>query len=115
MHPGRKPCRHADPSPAPAFDRRGFLQATAAVAGLAALGPAAAQADEGARPDPNDVLGLPGRYPGRVVEVRDPGAVHDGVPDADAVGRMVQTGMTRLTGIPEPAEAWRSLFEPGDV
>jgi len=58
---------------------------------------------------------MPGPYPGRVVEVQDPGAVRAGVPDAEGVRRMVERGITGLTGIAEPAEAWRSLFEPGDV
>jgi uncharacterized protein (DUF362 family) len=115
MHHGQRRGRHADTTRAPAFDRRSFLRATAAVAGLAALGPEAARADPGSRRGPNDVPGLPGRFPGRVVEVRDPGAVRAGVPDAAAVRLMVETGMARLTGIEEPAEAWRSMFAPGDV
>ncbi|HEX8203756.1 MAG TPA: DUF362 domain-containing protein [Isosphaeraceae bacterium] len=116
MHPRRRRCRHANSSPASAFDRRGFLQATAAVAGLAALGSAGSLAAEAeARPAPGDRPGMPGPYPGRVVEVRDPAAVRAGVPDAESVHRMVERGMTALTGIAEPVEAWRSMFEPGDV
>jgi uncharacterized protein (DUF362 family) len=75
----------------------------AAPAGAAAAEPAAR------------ALGIPGPYPGRVVEVRHPDSVRDGVPNAEAVRAMVSRGITGLTGIAEPVEAWRSLFEAGDV
>jgi uncharacterized protein (DUF362 family) len=105
----RRPCRRAS-----GIDRRAFLQASAALAALPAFGgPSAAY--EAPRSAWEEVGGLPGRYPGRVVEVRNPTAVSDGVPDTGAVRAMVERGMTELTGIAEPVEAWRSMFEPGDV
>jgi uncharacterized protein (DUF362 family) len=60
-------------------------------------------------------LGIPGLYPGRVVEVRHADSVRDGVPNLEVVRRMVGSGIAGLTGVAEPVEAWRSLFEPGDV
>jgi uncharacterized protein (DUF362 family) len=97
-----------------AFDRRGFLKAAAAVAGLASL------TGEGAADEPKagagkPAMGMPGPYRGRVVEVNDPSAVKAGVPDAGAVRAMVRRGIAALTGIDEPVEAWRSMFQPGDV
>jgi uncharacterized protein (DUF362 family) len=101
------------------MDRRAFFQATAAagLAGLAAAGSAAPgfASYEGRDPGPADDLGIPGPYPGRVVEVRQPGSCPGGTPDPEAVRRMVRRGITGLTGIDEPVEAWRSMFRPGDV
>src|SRR5687767_10875947 len=46
---------------------------------------------------PSDVM--PGRYPGRVIEVRHPAAVSpDNLIDAGAVDDMVDRGMAELTG-----------------
>jgi uncharacterized protein (DUF362 family) len=89
------------------------LQAAAGVAGFAALG--AAPPEGVANKDVLRTLGIPGPYPGRVVEVRHPDSVRDGVPNFDAVRAMVRRGMADLTGIAEPVEAWRSMFEAGDV
>jgi uncharacterized protein (DUF362 family) len=66
-------------------------------------------------PAPSNIPTMPGRYPGRVVEVHHEGSVAGGVPDAEIVRMMVARGMTELTGIAEPVEAWRSMFEKGDV
>src|SRR4051812_40733721 len=109
-HPSR-PCRFSGPG-ASAFDRRAFLQAAglAGLSALAASSPALAADEQALRQ-----LGIPGPYPGRVVEVRHPGSVRDGVPDPEAVRAMVGRGMASLTGIAEPVEAWRSMFQPGDV
>ncbi len=60
--------------------------------------------------------GMPGPYPGRVVEVRHPGSVRaDFSISPEAVKAMMGRGMTGLTGADHPTEAWRRLFEPGDV
>jgi len=109
MKPGNSPC------PRSALGRRAFLRSAAAVPGLAALGAGPAAAYEGPKADRGPRSDLPGRHPGRVVEVRHPGSVKDGVPDAEAVRTMVKAGMTALTKIDEPVEAWRSMFERGDV
>jgi uncharacterized protein (DUF362 family) len=100
-------------SPLASFDRRAFLQATAGVAGLSAL--TTISAAEPVARQALKALGIPGPYPGRVVEVQHPDSVRDGVPNPDAVRRMVAKGMSALTRIDEPVEAWRSMFEAGDV
>jgi uncharacterized protein (DUF362 family) len=106
-----KPCRRAI---ARDLHRRSFLHASAALGGLAALGPGRARGDDGDAPR-RDLPGLPGAHPGRVVEVRQPGSCPGGMPDPDAVRRMVARGISGLTGIDEPVEAWRSLFQKGEV
>ncbi|HZT79914.1 MAG TPA: DUF362 domain-containing protein [Gemmataceae bacterium] len=61
-------------------------------------------------------FGMPGRFPGRVVEVRHPSAVDARHRiDRSAVNLMVDRGMTALTGADDPRDAWRSFFQPGDV
>ena len=60
-------------------------------------------------------LGIPGPFPGRVIEVRSPFAVRRGEVDAAAVDAMVARGMCALTRAPDPTAAWRRFFEPGDV
>src|SRR5262249_60504641 len=93
------------------FDRRAFIQATAAVTGLTALGTTQTLA-QGAAPRTapgQPTFGMPGPFPGRVIEVRDPNSVQDGVPQLDAVRKMIARGITTLTGIREPVEAWRSM------
>ena len=98
------------------LDRRRFLHASTAIAGLAAVGPHPARArGTSASAARRLALGIPGPYPGRVVEVHDPAAVANGVPDLDAVRAMVSRGIAGLTGIEEPVEAWHSMFERGDV
>jgi hypothetical protein len=59
--------------------------------------------------------GVPGPYPGRVIEVRDPRMVHQGRKDAASIRQAVDRGMKELTGADDPTSAWRSFFEPGDV
>jgi hypothetical protein len=68
---------------------------------------------------------MPGRFPGRVVEVRHPAAVNDrNEVNRAAVADMVAAGMCHLTGMVEPhdsrpyrnaPDAWRSFFGPDDV
>jgi hypothetical protein len=94
--------------------RRAFLQSGAALAGLAGL-ELPAVAFEGPKDVGSTPLGIPGPFPGRVVEVQDPTAVTDGVPKFEAVRRLVAKGITALTTIDEPAEAWKSMFQPGEV
>jgi hypothetical protein len=50
-----------------------------------------------------------------VVEVLHPGSIQNRAIVREAVRDMVARGMKELTGAPEAAEAWRLLFEPGDV
>jgi uncharacterized protein (DUF362 family) len=59
--------------------------------------------------------GIPGPFPGRVVAVERPGAVVQRKYQREAVRAMLNKGMMELTGAPSPQEAWRHLFQPGDV
>ncbi len=65
---------------------------------------------------PRTVGGMPGPFPGRVVEVRHAGSVAaDHAIDSDAVRVMMQRGMQSLTGSDDVRMAWRRFFEPGDL
>jgi uncharacterized protein (DUF362 family) len=59
--------------------------------------------------------GLPGPYPGRVVAVHNPACLAAGQYQPDAIDTMMRRGMRELTGAPGWPDAWRALFEPGDV
>lgn len=112
--------------PEPGITRRGFL--AGAATGLAVGAPLTwlgLRAWDASQPPsftgrsvevPRPAHGMPGRFPGRVVEVQHPGAVRaDHTLDAGAVKAMVHRGMVELTGADHPVEAWRSFFEPDDV
>jgi uncharacterized protein (DUF362 family) len=59
---------------------------------------------------------MPGPFPGRVVEVRHPGAVSSShAVNGDVIRTMMARGMCDLTGANHPSEAWRRLFERDDV
>ncbi len=58
---------------------------------------------------------MPGLFPGLVVGVTHPGSIVNGVYQAEPVRQMMDKGMTALTGAPDWTQAWRSLFEKGDV
>jgi hypothetical protein len=87
--------------------RRDFLK-------TALLGAAYAAAPGAAKPATGE-LGLPGPYPGRVVEVDHPACVRNRVYDRAAIRSLMNKGMMELTGAPSPTEAWRVFFQPGDV
>src|SRR5206468_12345292 len=59
--------------------------------------------------------GMPGPFPGRVVGIEHPACIVGGAYQAAPVRRMMEEGMTTLTGAPAWADAWRSFFEKGDV
>lgn len=87
-------------------DRREFLKTI--IAGAAATyGTAMAK--------PNEKIGLPGPYPGRVIAVEHSGSIIEGKFQRPAIHSMMNRGMMDLTGAPSPEEAWRTFFEPGDV
>jgi hypothetical protein len=70
------------------------------------------------RRGPRAADGMPGPYPGRVVEVRHPGVVSaDHGINAEAVGHMVDCGMSRLTGAErgDVRGAWGRFFDKEDV
>ncbi len=113
------------PLPWHGITRRGFLLGAAAgVAGTVAatrylpllLPPSPEESTARSGYSSADVM--PGRYPGRVVEVRHPHAVSpDNVIDPKAVDAMVDRGMGDLTGY-DPGDvtnAWATLFDKDDV
>jgi hypothetical protein len=57
---------------------------------------------------------IPGPFPGRVVEVRDPRSLVDDKVDAAVVREMLEQGITRLTG-KGMKESFALLFRPDDV
>jgi hypothetical protein len=59
--------------------------------------------------------GMPGPFPGRVIGVEHPGSIANGVYQAEPVRKMMEKGMTALTGAPGWSDAWRTFFEKGDV
>jgi hypothetical protein len=66
---------------------------------------------------PSDVM--PGRYPGRVVEVRHPEAVSPAnVINRQAVSVMLDRGMAELTAVEDPRDvraSWGQFFQKSDV
>jgi hypothetical protein len=88
-------------------DRRRFLQS--ALLGATA---AAAQSNNNAQ---GHNLGIPGPYPGRVIEVEHTGSVISGKYQPEIILQMMERGMSELTGAPSSQEAWRAMFEKGDM
>ncbi len=97
--------------------RRQFLSgAAAALPVLSALHASAAE-PKAAR-DPRllgGTLGIPGPFPGRVIEARNKAMIREGEKNREAIKATVDRGMKELTGADDAVEAWRSFFEPGDV
>ncbi len=101
------------PYPCGGMGRRQFLAAGAAVPLIGAFATAGAAPD--ASPKAGESPGLPGPYPGRVIEARNQAMIRDGKKDREAIKATVDRGMKELTGADDAVEAWRSFFEPGDV
>jgi hypothetical protein len=116
-------------------DRRRFLaglgSCTAVAAGGAVLGVPPLWADEerkAAPETPPEVItnidefmavpkapgAIPGPFPGRVVQLRDPASMSDGVIDPKAVRAMFEDGISKLTG-KTPADSFGMLFAGDDV
>ncbi len=104
---GRYPCG--------GMHRREFAGAAA----LSMIGAAVAAAQgpkAGADPAaPGGTLGVPGPYPGRVIEVRNPAMIRRGQKDRAAVRTTLNRGLTALTGTDHPVEAWRTFVRPGEA
>jgi len=60
-------------------------------------------------------LGVPGPFPGRVVEARNPAMIRDGRKDREAIRQTLARGMKELVGSDDAVEAWRSFVGPGAV
>lgn len=100
--------------PCGGVSRRNFLAGVAAIPALEGVKLVSAQepvvAKRGA-----DGLGVPGPYPGRVIEARNPAMIKGGVKNREAIKQTLAQGMKNLTGADDSVGAWRSFFEPGDV
>ncbi len=118
------------PYPCGGMGRRAFLAGAAAFPVLAGLHVSAAEPQKAAEATkgaaaakkkirvprkPEAKLGIPGPYPGRVIEVRNPMMTTQGVKDRAAIKASIARGMIDLTGADDAVEAWRAFFEPGDV
>ena len=104
--------------PCGSIRRREFLAAAAALPVLGGGAVAAQQPKAGgdARLHPrSDALGLPGPFPGRVVEVRNPRMSKDRKKDPREIRAALNCALTELTGADDATAVWRAFFEPGDV
>jgi uncharacterized protein (DUF362 family) len=96
--------------------RREFLAASTvlpfATTGLLAVEPVVATAGQ---VHDEDVLGVPGPYPGRVVEVKNKALEREGNASRATVRATLNRGLVELTGAPDPVEAWRRFVRPGEA
>jgi len=60
-------------------------------------------------------LGMPGLFPGRVIETADPQAIISNRVSQPVIRRMLDRAMRELTGAQEVREAWRNFIEPKDI
>ncbi|HET7215553.1 MAG TPA: DUF362 domain-containing protein, partial [Terriglobia bacterium] len=60
-------------------------------------------------------LGMPGLFPGHVVQVVDPSAISNNHVSQPIVRRMLERGMKELTGKSSVEDAWRLFIQPTDV
>src|SRR5216110_4143378 len=60
-------------------------------------------------------LGIPGSFPGRVVEVRDRNAIVRNRVSQPIVRRLLEQAMKELTGESSARDAWAKFIEPKDV
>ncbi len=66
--------------------------------------------------DRSVACGIPGPFPGRVIEVNHPDSVRGQAEvNPAAVKQMMDRGLCALTGADHPVEAWKRFFGPGDV
>jgi hypothetical protein len=99
--------------------RRQFLAASAAIPALAGISLTYVSAQEpraaAGKAGTDEKWGIPGPYPGRVIEIRNRRMIRKNVKNREAIHQAVNRGMKELTGATDAVEAWRSFFEPGDV
>src|SRR4029077_18701063 len=101
--------------PCGGMHRREFVGAAAASI-LGASVASAQQSRGGSSPArQGGTLGIPGPYPGRVVEVQNPALKRGGPGDRAAVRATLNRGLILLTGADHPVEAWRTFVQPGEA
>ena len=103
-----------DRYPCGSLRRREFM-GTAALSMLGAM-PVSAQAPRAqqAAPVPAGTLGVPGPYPGRVVEIRNAALKRDTNGFRAAIRETLNKGLVSLTGAETPVDAWRIFVQPGE-
>ena len=108
-----------DRHPCGTMRRRDFLAAAASVAALPMVGAArhASAAEPRAlfAPGLPGPLGVPGPYPGRVVEARNPAMIKDGMKNREAIKADARPGDEGADGCRRRRRGLASFFEPGDV
>src|SRR5437016_12854155 len=110
------------------MDRRTFVKRTCVGAALFLGGMDALAYDDEVKippPPPIDVreaplakrspLGMPGLYPGRVVELSDHRSIAGNGVSQPIVRQMLERGMRELTGESSARAAWAKFVEPKDV
>jgi len=60
-------------------------------------------------------LGMPGLFPGRVIEVHDPNAIVRNRVSQPIVRHMLEHAMKELTGEKSVPAAWAKFVEPNDI
>lgn len=60
-------------------------------------------------------LGMPGLFPGRVIELQDSAAIRDNHVSQPVVHRMIERGMLELTGESSVSAAWARFVNPEDI
>jgi len=60
-------------------------------------------------------LGMPGLFPGRVIEVRDPNSIVRNRVSQSIVRQMLEHAMRELTGEESAREAWAKFVQPNDI
>ena len=116
--------------PPQSFERRDFLRLIAVSGVGAAIGTpdmlhhAVAASPTGEKPAtnidealkyPRTEHSMPGKYPGRVVEVHHAGSVVNNKPDLAASRAMLRKSMLALTGTATINEAWLQFVAPDDI
>jgi uncharacterized protein (DUF362 family) len=102
------------PYPCGGIRRREFLGAAAAT-WLSAPIVSTVQTAGARAPQPAGELGVPGPYPGRVVEVKNPGLSRNRPLDRPVVRAALERGLVELTGAPAAVDAWRVFVKPGET
>jgi uncharacterized protein (DUF362 family) len=100
--------------PCGGIHRREFVGAAA----FSILGAAVAKAQEPkekADPPQRGALGVPGPYPGRVIEIRNPALKRKAGENRAAVRETLNRGLVALTGADNAVEAWRIFVQPGEA
>lgn len=69
----------------------------------------------GITPGKPSPLGMPGLFPGRVVEIRDSKSIVRNHVSQDVVRHMLERGMTELTGERSVRDAWAKFVRPTEV